>query len=205
MVSFAVLASGNGTNFQALIDGVKSGELKGVALKVLISDNPEAYAIVRAKNSGIPVHIVKKTDFPKREDMDIAIMNIADSYNVDYVYLLGYMRLVKAPEIFAKYRNRMFNLHPAILPSFTGMDAQKQAFDYGCKVSGVTIHIVDEGLDHGPIVYQQATSIAECKSGEDVHNVLRPLEHAAVKKVAQMVADGKFVIEGRRAAYILNK
>jgi phosphoribosylglycinamide formyltransferase-1 len=202
MVSFAVIASGSGTNFQALIDGVESGELGGVELKVLITNKPDAGAIGRAKKAGIPVEIALREKFKTREELDLEILRLLEKYRVDYVYLLGYMLLLKAPALFARYKDRIINLHPAILPSFPGLDAQKQAFDYGCKISGVTIHLVTPELDAGPILYQESADISGCGSGEEVHELLRPLEHECVKKVAHMLAHGKFVVEGRRARYI---
>ncbi|MFA5077616.1 MAG: phosphoribosylglycinamide formyltransferase [Candidatus Micrarchaeia archaeon] len=205
MVSFVVLASGNGTNFQALIDGIGNGEVKGAEIRALITDKQDAYALERAKKAGIPFHIVEKGKFKTREDMDREVMRIADLYKVDYLYLLGYMRLVKAPELFEKYKNRMINLHPSLLPAFPGVDAQHQAFDYGCKVSGITIHFVDAGLDAGPVIYQKAVDISDCKTGDEVAQMLRMLEHEGVKKVAQMTAGGKFIVEDRKVRYVRNK
>jgi phosphoribosylglycinamide formyltransferase 1 len=202
MVSFAVLASGSGTNFQALIDGIKSGELRGAEIKVLVTNHAEAPAIERAKKAGIAVSVVRKEDFEKREDMDREILRILESYGVDYVYLLGYMLLLKAPEFFRKYENRVINLHPAILPSFPGLDAQKQAFEYGCKISGVTIHLATPELDAGPILYQKCVDITDCKNGEEVHERMRTLEHECVKTVAKMLVKGKFEVRGRRATYV---
>ncbi|MBU0586447.1 phosphoribosylglycinamide formyltransferase [Candidatus Micrarchaeota archaeon] len=202
MVSFAILASGSGTNFQALIDGVTSGELKNVELKLLITDNVEAKAIERAKKAGIPHHVVLRADYPTREEMDREIIKLVESHQADYIFLLGYMKILKADEFFQKYMNKIINLHPSILPSFVGMDAQKQAFDYGCKVSGITVHFVDSGLDHGPVIYQKCADISNCKSWEEVHEVLRVLEHRGVKKVAEMLAKGRFIVEGRRTHYV---
>lgn len=202
MVGFVVLASGGGTNFQALIDGIREGEITGVELLALITDNPLAAAIQRANAAKIPVHVVKRSDYQSRGEMDLAVKQIADLYKPDYLFLLGYMRLIEARELFEGYKNRMVNLHPAILPSFPGLDAQKQALEYGCKISGVTIHFLNEGVDTGPILYQKAESIESCKSPEEVHDRLRPLEHEGVKKIAQMLAKGKFVVEGRRARYV---
>lgn len=202
MISFAVLASGNGTNFQALIDGIASGEIRGVEIKVLITDKADAYALERAKKASIPSHILLKEKFKTREEMDLEIMRIADFYKVDYLYLLGYMRLIKAKEIFQKYKYRMINLHPSLLPAFPGINAQHQAFEYGCKISGITIHFLDEGVDTGPIIYQKAADISECMSGDEVVQKLRVLEHEGVKKIAQMLAKGKFEVKGRKVIYL---
>ena len=151
------------------------------------------------------MQVVKKEDFKVREDMDREIMKIADSYSVDYIYLLGYMRLIKAPEIFEKYNNRMVNLHPSLLPAFPGIDAQAQAFEYGCKVSGITIHLVTPGLDSGPVIYQKSADISNCKSGDEVRERLRVLEHEGVKTVAQALAYGSFTVDGRRTKYAKGK
>ncbi len=203
MVSFAVLASGNGTNFQALADAINNGGVKGVEIRVLITNDPNAQVIERAKKAGVPFHIIKKGDFKTREEMDLEILRILENYKVDYIYLLGYMLLIKAPEFFERYENRIINLHPSLLPSFPGMDAFGQAFEYGCRVSGITIHFVNAGLDTGPIIYQKCADISDCSNGGEVlWKKLRPLEHEAVKKVAQMLADGKFIVEGRRVKYI---
>ncbi len=201
MVSFAVLASGSGTNFQALIDGIKNGEVTGAEIKVLVTNHPDAHAIERAEKAGIPFHIVLREKFKAREEMDLEILRILENYNVDYVYLLGYMLLLKAPEFFKKYGNRVINLHPSLLPSFAGLDAQKQALDYGCKVSGITIHLVTPELDAGPVLYQKCADISDCENADEVREKLRALEHEGVKKVAQVLANGKFVVEGRKTSY----
>lgn len=202
MISFAILASGNGTNFQALIDGIKSGEINEAKIKVLITDKPEAYAIERAKKAGIPYYIIKKENYKTREEFDREILRILDKYQPDYVYLLGYMLIIKAPEFFEKYKNRIINLHPSLLPAFPGIDAQGQAFEYGCKISGITIHFVDKGLDAGPIIYQKAVDISDCKSKEEVRERIQLMEHEGVKKVAQMLTKGRFVVEGRKVKYV---
>lgn len=202
MVSFAILASGSGTNFQALIDGIKNDEIKDAEIRVLITDKSDAKAIERAKNANIPFYIVKKENFATREEMDLEIKRIVDSYNVDYMYLLGYMRLIKAKELFFDYANRMINLHPSLLPAFPGVDAQKQAFEYGCKISGITLHFVTEGLDTGPILYQKSADISNCKNIEEVQEKLRILEHYSVKIIAQMLANGKFIVNGKKTEYI---
>jgi len=201
VVSFVVLASGNGSNFQALLDGIKNKEIVGAEVKALITDRADAYAIERARAAGLPFHVVRKEDFQQREEMDLEIMRIANSYNADYIYLLGYMRLIKAAEFFKKYKNRIINLHPSLLPAFPGVNAQRQALEYGCKISGITIHFVNEELDGGPIIYQKAAEISDCVTPEEVVRKLRVLEHEGVKKVAQMLAKGKFVVEGRRTRY----
>lgn len=204
MISFGVLASGNGTNFQALSDGITNKEIRDAEIKVLITDHAEAYVIERAKNAGIPYYIVRKEEYKTREEMDLEILRILESHQVDYVYLLGYMLLIKTPEFFKRYENRIINLHPSLLPAFPGINAQKQAFDYGCKISGITIHFVNEALDAGAVIYQKAIDISDCVSGDEVRNKIRTLEHEGVKMVAQMLVNGKFRLNGRRVEYLKN-
>ncbi len=158
--------------------------------------------MARAEKAGIPVRVARKEDYMDREDMDRAIVHILEEYKVDYIYLLGYMLLLKSPQFFEKYGNRIINLHSALLPSFPGIDAQKQALEYGCKVAGVTIHLVTPALDAGPILYQKCADISGCASADDVKEKLRPLEHECVKTVARMLSEGRFVVEGGRARYV---
>ncbi len=198
----AVLASGRGSNFQALIDGIKKGEVNA-EIKILITDNPEAFAIERAKKAGIKYEIVERGKFKTREEMDLAIKNILDANNVELVVLAGYMRLLKAKELFDSYRNRIINIHPSLLPKYPGVDAQKQAFEAGEKISGLTIHFVDELLDHGPIIYQEEVDISDCKDAHEVSEKILAREHLAYKKFVDSFSKGKYVIEGNTVRFVL--
>jgi phosphoribosylglycinamide formyltransferase 1 len=205
MKKFAVLASGNGTNFQALIDAVASGKIKNARICFLATDNPNAGAIARAQKAGIPHGVFLKTNYKSRNEMDDAVFAKISDAGVDYVFLLGYMRILSSPSVFAKYRNRIINLHPAILPSFTGIDAQKQAYDYGAKITGVTVHFVDEGLDSGPVIIQKALDISKLTDAHAVSDALRPLEHQSVVEAASMAANGAFSINGRHVEWAAGK
>ncbi|MBS3067485.1 phosphoribosylglycinamide formyltransferase [Candidatus Micrarchaeota archaeon] len=200
-ISIAVLASGRGSNFQAIINGIAKGEVNA-DIKVLITNNPEAQAIERAKKAKIPIEIIDEKKSGMREQLDLEIKKTLDKYNVDLVVLAGYMKLIKSKELLQAYRNRIINIHPSLLPAFQGLHAQKQAFDYGAKVSGLTIHFLDEQLDHGPIIYQEAVDISDCKDEEEAAEKILNREHKAYKKVIDSFSKGKYVIEGRRAKFV---
>jgi len=201
MISIAVLASGRGSNFQSIIDGIKTGEVDA-EIKVLITDNPEAKAIERAKENNVPVEVVERKIFKTKEEMDLNIKEILDKYEVELVVLAGYMRILKGKELFEAYRNRIINIHPSLLPAFIGTtDAQKEAFEYGVKISGLTIHFVDETVDAGPIIYQEAVDISDCKNADEVSKKILKHEHRAYKKIVDLFSKGKYVIEGKKVRY----
>lgn len=199
MIKIGVLASGRGSNFQAIIDGIKGKEIDGQVV-ALIVDNPEAGAVERAQANGIPYFIVEKKDHHAKGSMDRKIVEILEAKKVDLVVLAGYMRIV-GKELLAKFRGRMINIHPALLPSFPGLDAQKQAFEHGVKVSGCTIHFVDEGTDTGPIIEQTAVYIGDCKDAHEVSERILPYEHKTMKMVVSNFSKGRYIVEGRKARF----
>ncbi len=199
MMKIGVLASGRGSNFQSIIDGIKEGEVDG-EIVVLISDKADAHALERAKQNGIPTEVVLHKEFENREKMDERIIEILNSRNVDLVVLAGYMRILTHGLIEA-FRHRMINIHPALLPSFPGLDGQVQAFEHGVKVSGCTVHFVDEGTDTGPIIEQTCVRIDDCKDAHEVAEKILPLEHQTMRKVVANLSKGKYIVEGRRVRY----
>lgn len=200
-VRVAVLASGRGTNFKALIEAVKGGRCDA-QFRVLITNNPDAPAISIARQGGIPVEIVQRRGFATREEMDDRIKELLDKHGVDLVVLAGYMLLIKGRKLLESYRNRIINIHPALLPAFPGVDAQKQAYDYGSKISGLTIHFVDERLDAGPVIYQEAIDISGCRSAEEVARAILGREHEAYAKIVDSFSKGRYAIEGRHVRYV---
>lgn len=200
-VKIAILASGRGSNFQAIIDAAKTGKC-AADIRVLITNKADAKAIDRAKENGIPVEVVGRKEFASREGMDKKIKGLLDKYQVELVVLAGYMLLLKDKALLEAYRNRIINIHPALLPSFPGVDAQKQAFDYGAKVSGITIHFVDENLDAGPVLYQEAVDISDCRDEYEVSERILKLEHGAYPKIIDSFSKGRYVTEGRRVSYV---
>lgn len=199
-VKIAVLASGRGSNFKAIIDAIKAGECNA-EIKVLITDNPKAKAMDYAHNNDIPVGIVERKQFKNRDGMDDTIKDMLDNYEVDLVVLAGYMRIIRGKKLLHDYKNKIINIHPALLPSFTGADAQKQAFDHGVKISGLTIHFVDESLDGGPIIYQEAIDISDCKTGNVVADKIIKHEHKAYPMVIDSFSKGRYEFIGRRTRY----
>lgn len=200
-IKIAVLASGRGSNFQSIIDGIKEGDIDG-QIVLLLSDKRDAYALERAKQNGIPTQVISRSECASRGEMNHKIKEALDSYSPDLVVLAGYMRII-TDELLIPYRNRIINIHPALLPSFPGLDGQKQAFEYGVKVSGCTVHFVDGGCDTGPIIEQTCVDIRDCKSADDVCEKILPFEHKTMRGVVAKFSKGKFIVEGRKVRYEL--
>lgn len=200
-VKIAVLASGRGSNFKAILDEIGAGRCDA-EVKALITNKPDAGAIEIAKGHSIPVEIVQKNGFATREEMDERILELLKQHDAELVVLAGYMLLIKSKKLLGEYKNRIINIHPALLPSFPGDHAQKDAFDYGVKVSGLTIHFVDESLDAGPIIYQEAVDISDCESADEVAARIIKHEHKAYAKVVDSFSKGKYVVEGRRVSFL---
>lgn len=163
MLRVGVLVSGGGTNLQAIIDAVKSGDITNASIEVVISNKKDAYALTRAKENGIAAESVCIKDFESREKFNDALIEKIDSYNLDLIVLAGFL-VVLPPELIAKYRNRIINIHPSLIPSFCGngfygLHVHEKALERGVKVTGATVHFVDEGTDTGPIIYQKAVEV----------------------------------------------
>ena len=200
-VPIAVLASGRGSNFQAILDAIDAGEC-AADVKVLITDNPEAKAIDRAKSKNISVEVIDKKAIKDREQFDLEIKKKLDEYKVELGVLAGYMRIIKSKELLDAYKYKIINIHPSILPAFKGTThAQHDAYDYGCKVSGLTIHFVTDDVDGGPIIYQEAVDISDCNSGDEVAAKIIKVEHKAYPKVVDSFAKGKYTVEGTHVKY----
>jgi len=199
-VKVAVLASGRGSNFKAILEEIKAGRCDA-EIKVLITNNPDAGAIGTAKENDIQVEIIDRKDFASRSEMDVRIKELLDGYGAELVVLAGYMLILKGKELLEAYEGRIINIHPALLPSFPGVDAQKQAFDYGVKISGVTIHLVDASLDGGPILYQEAVDIGDCRDGDEAAARILKVEHKAYAKVVDSFSKGHYELIGRRAIF----
>jgi phosphoribosylglycinamide formyltransferase-1 len=193
MLNLAVIASGSGSNLQSIIDQINSGYIPA-KLKVVISNKKDAYALTRAKQANIPTEIVLPQDYKTREDYDDELVRIMQSYGVDTVALAGYMRLV-TPRLLAAFPNRVLNIHPALLPSFPGLHAQQQAFDAGVKVSGCTVHFVDDGMDTGPIIAQTAVPVLASDQAEDLQARILEQEHKLYPKVLKLLAEDKIVFK----------
>lgn len=195
-MNIAVFASGSGTNFQAIIDNVKNGYINA-NISLLVSDNKDAYAIKRARESGVEAFILSPKDFKNREDYDKAIVKKLKGKNIGLVILAGYMRLV-SPYFIKQYRNKILNIHPALLPSFKGTHGVRDALKYGVKITGSTVHFVDEELDHGPIVLQEAVAVADNDTEESLHSKVHQKEYEIYPKAIKLFVEGKLEIKGRK-------
>lgn len=196
LLKLGVLISGNGSNLQSIIDNIEKGSLKAT-LKVVISNNPDAYGLTRAKKHGIPFIVLKHTDFKSKEDFDSEIVRILKSNNVDLVILAGFMRIL-TPVLLKAFPLKIMNIHPALLPSFPGIHGQKQAVDYGVKISGCTVHFVDEGVDTGPIIIQRAVPVLDDDTEETLAARILKEEHQIYPQAIQLFADGKIGIKGHK-------
>ncbi len=196
LVRLGVLLSGRGSNFKAITESIRDGRLKGVEIAVVISNVAEAPAISTAQQLGLP-HAVLVSKGRARAEHDADVVRCLLDHRVDLVCLAGYMRLL-SPEFIAAFPNRILNIHPSLLPAFPGLDAQQQAFDYGVKWAGCTVHFVDEHLDHGAIVLQRAIPV---RDDDDAHSLAERIlveEHIAYSEAIARVASDEWEIRGRR-------
>ncbi len=191
-----ILVSGSGTNLQAIIDACESGEVPA-DVTIVISNVSDAYALERARKHNIKAVFVNKSGFKSRTDYDRELISILRENEIDLVILAGYMLLV-GPEFVRAFEGKIMNIHPALLPSFPGTHSVKDALDYGVKVSGVTVHFVDEGLDTGPIIFQEAVPVVENDTVETLHNRIHQAEYRIYPEAIKLFAERRLKIEGRR-------
>lgn len=195
-IKVGVLASGSGTNLQAIIGASEKGEIPAQVALVL-SDKKDAFALKRAENQDIPHFFVDPKKFSSREEYDTELLRILNEYQADLVVLAGFMRLMSSVFIKA-FRNRVMNIHPALLPSFPGTHGVRDALGYGVKVCGVTVHFADEGLDTGPIILQEAVPVLEKDTEETLHNRIHRAEYRVYPEAIKLFAEGRLKIEGRK-------
>lgn len=176
MVNIAVFASGNGSNFAAIAKAVKQKRLKA-NLVLLVCDNPQAFVIDRANKVGIKIALVQREDFSTKAEFEDRIIIQLKENNVELIVLAGFMRIL-SKEFVNRYKGRIINIHPSLLPAFKGACAIKDAFDFGAKVTGVTVHFVDEKMDNGPVILQSAVKIEEDDTLETLEKKIHKLEHS---------------------------
>jgi phosphoribosylglycinamide formyltransferase-1 len=191
-LNVGVLASGAGTNLQALLDQVHG--VDGIEVVAVASDKREARALERAREAGVAVAVFPLAEFGARPERDEAIAAWLAERGVELVVLAGYMQLL-SPGFLEHFRGRVINIHPALLPAFAGLHAVEQALDYGVKVFGVTVHFVDEGVDSGPVILQRAVEITDAASPDDVIGRLRPLEHELLPMAVRLIAAGSVRVD----------
>ncbi|MBK5276789.1 MAG: phosphoribosylglycinamide formyltransferase [Desulfuromonadales bacterium] len=191
----AVLVSGNGSNLQAIISRIESGELNA-KIACVVSNTPEAFALTRAKTHGIPAVIHQNNGYTSRKAYDAALVEILRGYEVELVVLAGYMRILSEVMISA-FPHAIMNIHPALLPSFPGLHAQQQALDYGVKFSGCTVHFVDCGTDTGPIILQAVVPVFQDDTDETLSARIQAEEHRAYPEAIRLFTGGKLLVDGR--------
>ncbi len=192
MKNIAIFASGSGSNFQAIVDAVQTGEL-AAHISLLVCDKPEAYVIHRARAANIPSFVFRAKEYPSKEDFEKEIARVLSRHNVEWIVLAGYMRLIGAT-LLKQYEGRIVNIHPSLLPEFPGKDAIGQALAAKARWSGVTIHYVDEGMDTGPIIVQERTPIEENETRESLQQKIQAIEHKLYPSILKMlltIGDGK--------------
>lgn len=192
----AVLISGRGSNMKSLMDACSSGRIRARVVFVL-SNIADAAGLGVAQESGIETAVLTHRAFASREEYDLRVVELMRQREIDLVCLAGFMRLI-SPVFIAAFRNKIMNIHPALLPAFPGLHAQKQAVEYGAKVTGCTVHFVDEGLDSGPIILQRTLDILPDDTEETLSARLLPLEHQTYVEAVKLYFDGRLRIEDRK-------
>jgi phosphoribosylglycinamide formyltransferase-1 len=183
----------------AIVDAVQGGEIPQVEVAVVISDKPGAAGLEKARERGVETAVVERAG-RSREEHDAEIIETLRSFDVDLICLAGYMRLL-SPGFIRAYPNKIVNIHPSLLPSFRGLDAQKQAFDYGARVTGCTVHFVDEDLDNGAIILQRSVEVADDDTAESLSAKILEQEHKLYVEALRSIASGNYRIEGRRVIF----
>jgi phosphoribosylglycinamide formyltransferase 1 len=189
-----VLASGSGTNLQAILDKLHGRD--GIEVTGVGSDRADAMALERARLAGVETALFELERYPDRAARDAAIGDWIEARRSDLVVLAGYMRLL-SPEFVTRFRDRIVNVHPALLPSFPGLDAVEQALEHGVKVTGVTVHFVDEGVDSGPIILQRAVEVPPSGAWEDLEERIHAVEHELLPEAIRLIAAGRVRIDDR--------
>jgi len=193
-----VLASGRGSNLQAIVDAIDAGRCPA-RVAVVVSDRKDAPALERARRAGIRAVHLEPRAYPDRTAFDAAIAEVLDADGVELVCLAGYMRVLSA-EFVRRYRARILNVHPALLPAFRGLDAQRQALLHGVKVSGATVHFVDEGVDTGPIVLQATVPVLDDDTDTSLSARILAEEHRLYPEAIRLYAEGRLEVSGRRVS-----
>jgi phosphoribosylglycinamide formyltransferase-1 len=201
MKNIVVLISGGGTNLQALLDAAAEGRLSA-RISGVISSTKHAYGLVRAEYAGIPTRVISRRAYPDAKDRDAAMLAALRELEADYVVLAGYMSIL-SPEIIGLYKNRIVNIHPSLIPSFCGkgfygLHVHEKVLEYGAKVTGATVHFVDEGTDTGPIILQKAVPVLDDDTPEVLQQRVLRVEHELLPLAVSRLVEGRVRVEGRK-------
>lgn len=199
MINLGILISGRGSNMESILNFLKENNIADICPKIVISSKPEAEGLKKASKFGVPTRVVSNNS--KGWDYDSEIINILQEYDVKpengLVCLAGYMRLL-SPEFVRKYKMRIMNIHPSLLPSFPGLNSQKKALDYGVKVTGCTVHFVDEGLDSGPVIAQKHVYVMDNDTFDTLSERILVQEHILYPYCVKLFSEKRLLVEGRR-------
>lgn len=194
MKNLAVLISGRGSNFKAINEGIKSGYISNANISVVISSKKDVAGLNYAKDEGMNAFHLDSSDYRSKEIYDMEIKNILDKYRIDLICLAGYMKIL-TPQLVSAYRSRIINIHPSLLPSFPGLNAQKQAIDYGVKVTGCTVHFVDEKIDHGPIILQWPVNVRDDDTEISLSKRILESEHKLYPQAVKWFVEDRILIK----------
>ena len=195
--AIGVLVSGNGSNFQAIVDALESGRIPDGRIACLISNKADAYALERARRHNIPALVLDHKQYPDRAAYDHALVALLKEHGVQLVVLAGFMRLL-SPVMVEAFPHAIMNIHPALLPAFPGLDAQQQALDYGVRYTGCTVHFVDTGTDTGPIIQQAVVPVMADDTAESLSQRIHGEEHRIYPEAVKLFCAGRLMVEGRR-------
>ena len=201
MINIAVFISGRGSNFLALLKNIENGALKDCRIAVVFSNNPNAKGLEYAANAGIKTIIIPSKNRDDRKEYDKEIIDALAEYDIDLICLAGYMRIVTS-ELVEAYKNKIMNIHPSLLPSFPGLHAQKQALDYGVKVSGCTVHFVDCGMDTGAVILQKTVPVYDNDTEDTLSARILEQEHTAYTEAVALYAAGRLKVSGRKVGVL---
>lgn len=193
MFNLAVLASGRGSNLQSIIDKLHLKD-KNIEIKCVISNKKDAFALKRAKKHGIKVYFVDEKRYNDKNEYDKKIIKVITNNEIDLIVLAGYMKVL-TPTFVKKFKNKIVNIHPSLLPAFPGLNAQKQALDYGVKISGCTVHFVDQGVDTGPIIKQKAVEVKADDTEKSLAKRILNYEHQILPEVIELISKNKIVLK----------
>ena len=198
--NIAVMVSGGGTNLQALIDAIKKGEINA-KICCVISSKDRVYSLERARNNGIPSIVIEKKEFLSEQDYDTKLLNTLSEFNADFIVLAGFLSIL-SKKVVSQYKNKILNIHPSLIPSFCGkghygIKVHEAALAYGAKVTGATVHFVDEGMDTGPIVFQEATEVLIGDTPEILQQRVMKIEHRLLPKAVALLVDDMLYVDGR--------
>lgn len=203
MINLGILISGRGSNMESILNFLKENKITDIRPKIIISSKPEAEGLRKASKFGVPTRVVSNNS--KGWDYDSEIVNVLQEYDVNpdngLVCLAGYMRLLSS-EFVKKYKMRILNIHPSLLPSFPGLNSQKKALDYGVKVTGCTVHFVDEGLDSGPIIAQKHVPVLDDDTSETLSDRILEQEHILYPYCVQLFSENRISVQGRKVTVI---